>query len=174
MMQKADIRSLPLLLLVGVLFLFACSCEKKNPSPAQEVIPSTDRVAPSPANSNQTVLRETFSISTSASFPFEIPPHTAMPHLHGNYKSFVKQLGAQANDDGGNVDFLILTADQYADFTHGRAVESLFSADSSHDQDVSVSLPITQDQPRRYYLIFRNPPGDKTKKLVQAEFTLDF
>jgi hypothetical protein len=174
MMPKADIVSFPLLFLVGVLLLFACSCEKKNASPAEEVLPSADRVAPSPANSNQTVLHKTFSISTSASFPFEIPAHTAMPHLHGNYKSFAKQLGAQANDDGGNVDFLILTEDQYADFTHGRAGESLFSADPSHDQDISVSLPITQDQPHKYYLIFRNPPGDKTKKLVQAEFTLDF
>jgi hypothetical protein len=174
MMQKAHIRSLPLLFLVGVLLLFACSCQKRNAPPAEEVLPSKDRVAPSPANSNQTVLHKTFSISTSASFPFEIPPHAAMPHLHGNYKSFVKQLGAQGHDDSGNVDFFILTEEQYADFTHGRAGESVFSADSSHDQDVSVSLPITQDQPQKYYLIFRNTPGDKMKKLVQAEFTLDF
>jgi hypothetical protein len=97
-----------------------------------------------------------------------------MPHLRGNYKSFVNQLGAQASDDSANVDFLLLNEDQYADFVHGHAGEALFSADASHDQDVNVSLPPSQDQPEKYYLVFRNSTGGAAKKLVQADFTLDF
>ncbi len=155
--------------------LFVISCQKKNPPAAEGLaIPATDRVAPSPAASSQTVLHKTFSVSTSATFPFEIPAHVAIPRLHGNYKSFVKPLGTQSDDDSANVDFLILTADQYADFTQGRAGEPVFSVDASRDQDVNVSLPPSQDQPQKYYLIFRNTPGGASKKLVQADFTVSF
>ena len=162
------------LLLTAALFAFVISCQKKNPPAAEGLaIPATDRVSPSPAASSQTVLHKTFSVSTSATFPFEIPAHIAIPRLHGNYKSFVKQLGTP-DDDSANVDFLILTADQYADFTQGHAGEPLFSAAASRDQDVNVSLPPSQDQPQKYYLIFRNTPGGASKKLVQADFTVSF
>jgi hypothetical protein len=52
--------------------------------------------------------------------------------------------------------------------------KALFTADASHDQDVNVTLPPSQDQPRKYYLVFRNSPGGAAKKLVQAQFTVDF
>jgi hypothetical protein len=159
--------------LVVALALSAGACQKKSP-PAEEVPAATDRVAPSPVGTSQIVLQKTFTVSSSAKFPFEIPAHAAMPHLHGNYKSFVRQPGVQSNDDTANVDFLILTEDQYADFAAGRASEALFSANAAHDQDVDVSLPASQDQPQKYYFIFRNTPGGAAKKVVQAGFTVDF
>ncbi len=162
------------LLLVSALFFFVASCQKKNPPAQEEIVPATDHVSPSPAASSQTVLHKTFSIATSATFSFEIPAHAAIPRLHGNYKSFVKQLGTQPDDEGANVDFLVLTEEQYTDFTHGHAGEPLFSAGASHDQDINVSLPPSQDQPQKYYLIFRNSRGGASKKLVQADFTVDF
>ena len=130
-------------------------------------------MAASPSGS-QTILHKTFSLTTTASFPFEIPAHAVTPHLHGNYKSFVKQISADASDDSANVDFLILKEDQYADFVHGHAGEALFSADASHDQDVDFSLPASQDQPQKYYLVFRSSPGGSARKIVQADFTVDF
>jgi hypothetical protein len=39
---------------------------------------------------------------------------------------------------------------------------------------VSASLPATQDKARKYYLIFRNTPGGEARKIVQADFTVDF
>jgi hypothetical protein len=162
------------ILLVGVLILATSACEKKKP-PVEETQPTLDRVAaPPPVSATQTVLHKTFTVSTSVNFPFEIPAHAAMPHLHGNYKSFIKQLGVQSNDNSANVDFLILNEDQYADFVHGHQGEALFSAEASHDQDVSASLPATQDKARKYYLIFRNTPGGEARKIVQADFTVDF
>lgn len=170
--QKAQIRLL-LVLLVAGLVLAAGGCQKKK-APAEEKVAPMDRVAPSPANTSQQILHKTFTVSTTVKFPFEIPAHAAIPHLRGNYRSFVKDLGVQSNDDIANVDFLILDEDQYADFVGGRAGEALFSADAAHDQDVSVSLPPSQDQPRKYYLVFRNGSGGAAKKLVQADFTVDF
>jgi hypothetical protein len=157
---------------LAALAFFAAACQTKKP-PSEEVALPMDRVAASPSGS-QTILHKTFSVTASASFPFEIPARTAMPHLHGNYKSFVKQISADANDDSANVDFLILKEDQYADFMHGHTGEALFSAEASHDQDVDFSLPASQDQPQKYYLVFRNSPGGPAKKIVQADFTVDF
>jgi hypothetical protein len=157
--------------LVAALF-FSAACQKKKP-PEEQLLPM-DRVAPPSADTTRTVLRKSFALTTSVNFPFDVPSHAAMPHLHGNYKSYVRQLGVQPNDDTANVDFLILNEDQYADFIQGHAGEAFFSAGASHDQDVNVTLPPTQDQPRKYYLVFRNSPGDATKKAVQADFTLDF
>jgi hypothetical protein len=161
-----------LLAVVAAMAFFITSCQSKK-SPSEEVVLPMDRVAASPSGS-QTILHKAFSVTTSASFPFEIPAHAAMPHLHGNYKSFVKQISADASDESANVDFLILKEDQYADFMHGHAGEALFSADASHDQDVDFSLPASQDQPQKYYLVFRNSPGGPAKKIVQADFRVDF
>lgn len=159
---------------VAMAAFFVTSCEKKKPRTEEEVVLPMDRVAVSPASSSQSVLHKSFPVTTAAVFPFEIPAHAVMPHLHGNYKSFVKQLAVQTNDDSANVDFLILNEDQYSDFVHAHAGEALFSADASHDQEVNFSLPGSQDQPRKYYLVFRNSPGGAAKKIVQADFTVDF
>ncbi len=162
-----------LLLLAGALLLSGSACKEKRPPVQQGILSASDSVAPV-AVSPQTVLHKTFLLSASATFPFEVPAHAALPHLHGNYKSFLKEAGTQAGEDSANVDFLVLNEDQYADFAQGRAVEALFSAEASHDQDISVSLPSSQDQPRKYHLVFRSAAGDKIRKLVQADLTLDF
>lgn len=171
--------SLSLLL---VIVLISTSCERKKPAAKEElqrIDPAAsdgvtlDHLTRAPVSSTQTVLRKTFTLSATANFPFEVPAQAVQARLHGNYKSFVTQVGIQASDDSANVEFMILTEDQFAAFSHGRAGEALFSADASHDQDVNVSLPPSQDQPRKYYLVFRNTPG-QAKKLVQADFTADF
>ncbi len=162
-----------LLAVVAAMAFFVTACQSKKPPSDEVVAPPMERVAASPSGS-QTILHKTFSLTTTASFPFEIPAHAVTPHLHGNYKSFVKQISADASDDSANVDFLILKEDQYADFVHGHAGEALFSADASHDQDVDFSLPASQDQPQKYYLVFRSSPGGSARKIVQADFTVDF
>jgi len=169
MNSRRHIRFMPVL---AALVLISIACQKKK-APQEELLPM-DRVAISPVGESQTILHKTFSVATSVNYPFEIPAHAAMPHLQGSYKSFVKEVGVQSGDETANVDFLILNEDQYNDFSHGKPGEAVFSADASHDQDVNFSLPSTQDQPRKYYLIFRNSPGGVKRKLVQADFTVAF
>jgi hypothetical protein len=50
----------------------------------------------------------------------------------------------------------------------------VYSVDSSHDQDVSFGLPATLDRPVQYYLVFRNSSSSAAKKVVQADFQVDF
>jgi len=169
MSQKTPNR-IPPVFLFAALILAATACQKEKP-PAETVLPS-DRVAPSPVGTNQTILHQTFTVKSSTTFPFEIPPHAVRPHLHGIFESFVREVHG-ASDESANVDFLIVNADQYADLVGNRPSEALFSVEASHNQAVNVDLPASLDQPVKYYLVFRNAargPG----KVVEADFHVDF
>jgi predicted small lipoprotein YifL len=156
---------------VAALILSVTACQKEKP-PAELPLP-TDRVAPSPVGTSQTVLHKTFSVKTSAIFPFDIPPHAVRPHLHGIFESFVREVHG-ASDDSANVDFLIVNADQYADLASNRPSEALFSVEASHNQAVNLDLPASLDQPVKYYLVFRNAAGKGPGKVVEADFHVDF
>jgi hypothetical protein len=171
MNQTTRLRTVPFVLLAA-LALAATACQKAKP-PVEQIPPPMERVAPSPVGTNQTVLHKTFSVKTSAAFPFDIPPHAVRPHLHGIFESFVRELHG-TSDDEANVDFLILNADQYADLASNRPGETLFSVEASHNQSVNLDLPASLDQPVKYYLVFRNPAGKGPAKVVEADFQVDF
>jgi hypothetical protein len=162
-------RHLPALL-IPVLMLHA-ACTKDAPQAAPTVAPS-DHVTASPVASTQVVLGKTFSLKNSATFPFEIPAHAVQPHLHGIFESFVGQLHG-ASDETANVDFMIMTEDQEADFANDRPSEALFNVDASHNQAVNFDLPASMNRPVKYYLVFRNPQA-KSSKVVEANFRVDF
>jgi hypothetical protein len=161
---------LPLILAA---LLLASACEKKKAPQVEEVAAPAEHVSPSPVGTRQMILHKTFPIKTSAIFPFEVPAHAVMPHLQGHYKSYIGQVSVQSTDESANVDFFILNEEQHVDFVRGTPSETLFSAATSHDQDVSVSLPGSQGLSVKYYLVFRTTPTTE-KKVVQADFTMDF
>jgi hypothetical protein len=134
----------------------------------------SDHIAGFPVGSTNTILDRTFAVSTLIKVPFEIPAHAATPHLHGTFRSFVQQAGAQSGDDSANVDFLVLNQQQYSELAKGRPSEALFSADATHDQEVNLGLPVSGAEPQKYYLLFRNSSRAEGKKIVQANFTVDF
>jgi len=134
----------------------------------------SDHVAPSPVGTSTTIVHNTFSVISTAKFPFEVPPHAASPQLHGTYHSSAKNSGAQSGGENGDIDLLLINEQQYADFLNGNPADVVYSVDSSHDQDVSLGLPATLDHPVRYYLVFRNSSSKAGKKVVQADFRVDF
>lgn len=131
---------------------------------------AADLIAPSPVGTGGVILRKTFTVSSAVNFPFIIPAHAATPQLHGHYQSFA---GQEATDDGADVGFLLMNEAQYTEFIHRRPVDSLFSVDASHDQDINFGLPSSLSQPARFYLVFRNVPGE-SKKIVKADFSVEF
>jgi hypothetical protein len=167
--MKQNLRLCLFPLLLAATLLASPACKKQ---PAEEA-PPPHFPAPKPLAS-QIVLHKDFAVRTTVAFPFEMPAHAATPHLRGTYKSFVTKLGIQSNPDSANVDFLVFTEDQYADFAQGATGSSIFSVDSSHDQAVDVGLPPSLNEPRKFYLVFRNTPGGEAKKVVQADLSLDF
>ncbi len=158
--------------LIAIFLLVDEACTKEPPPPVSTIAPS-DRVAPSPVGTTQTVLQKTFNLKASATFPFEIPAHAAQPHLHGVFESFVGRVHG-ASDDTANIDFLILNQEQQTDSASNRASEALFTVEASHNQAVNFDLPPSLNQPVKYYLVFRNPGGSQGSKVVEASFRVDF
>jgi len=156
--------------LVAILLLVNAGCTKEQPAAAKTVAHS-ERVV-SLAGTTQTVLQKTFSVKTSASFPFEIPAHAIQPHLHGMFQSFVGRLHG-TSDSTANIDFAILNSEQ-AGSVGSAGSDALFSVEASHNQAVNFDLPPSYDQPITYYLVFRNAEGGKVNKIVDATFRVDF
>lgn len=119
------------------------------------------------------ILHKTFAVGRAVQVPFEIPPHAATPRFHGTFQSFEQQ-GASSHDESANVDMLLMNEQQYAEFSRGHDSDVLFVADTSHYQDINFDLPPSLDQPVKYHLVFRNSPGGAAKKVVKADFTVDF
>ncbi len=147
--------------------------ETEEPARPWKPHPS-DHVGPSPVGTSTAIVHKTFAVTSTAKFVFEVPPHAASPQLHGTYHSYAKNSGAQSGDENGDVDLLLINEQQYADFLNGNPADVVYSVDSSHDQDISLGLPATLDHPVRYYLVFRNSSSKAGKKVVQADFRVDF
>jgi hypothetical protein len=154
--------------------------EVEKPKPLRKPNPK-DRIAPSPVGTSAAIVHKTFAVASAAKFAFEVPAHAAAPQMHGTFHSFAQaarvqssaQSGGQTNDEG-DVDLLLMNDQQYADFAGGRPSDVVYSIDASHDQDVSFGLPATLDRPAQYYLVFRNASSSAGKKVVQADFRVDF
>lgn len=133
-----------------------------------------DIVGDSPTGTGGVILHKTFAVATTVKFLFEIPAHATNPQLRGNYRSFLKPAGDATADGDPNVEFLLMNQQQYADFARGHQADVVYFVQSSHSQQVNVGLSPTYDKPAQYCLVFRNRSSDAGKKIVQADFSVDF
>jgi hypothetical protein len=156
--------------------------------PIAEQTSAADYVGESPVGTSTKLLNKTFRVNGIVNLPFEIPAHAATPTLHGTYRSFIQQSAIKSsgqtsgsaqgvsisNDSVADVEFMVLNERQFGDFINGRPGDAIFSADSTHDGEVNFSLPPTLSKSTWYYLVFRNGSPTRDKKVVQAEFRVDF
>jgi hypothetical protein len=122
----------------------------------------------SPVGTSSEILHKTFRVTGTMSLPFEVPARATNPQLRGTYSASASQ-GADAS-----VEFLVLNEKQFTDFLEGHGGEAVFSADDAQAQEANVSLPPTYDQPAKYYLVFRDNAKAAGKKVVKADFRIDF
>jgi hypothetical protein len=140
---------------------------------AVEYKPTTsDLVGGSVVGTSMPILHDKFHVSVIADLPFHVPPHAATPKLHGTFRSFVPVSGKPTNDTDADVEFQVLNDQEYSNFLGGKPSEALFAADATHDEEVNASLPPTLNQAVTYHMVFVN--GSRKKKVVQADFRLDF
>ncbi len=134
---------------------------------------ASDHVGGSVAGTSMTVLQDKFRVAGIMDLPFELPAHAATPQFHGNFRSFIQASGKPTADTDSNVDFRLLNDEEFANFVDNKPSEALFSADATHDQEVNASLPPTLSKPATYHIVFMNN-SRKTKKVVEADFRIDF
>lgn len=134
---------------------------------------ASDHVGDSVVGTSNKVLRQAFAVAGTVDLPFEVPAHAYNPQLHGSFRSFI-QAGGAPTTAPGDVDFVLLNDEQFTALVGGHPSDALFSADASHDQEVNANLPPTLNQPVKYHLIFRNTSPKTGKRVVQADFQIDF
>lgn len=134
---------------------------------------ASDYVGGSVVGTSNNVLHHRFAVAGIVDLPFEVPAHAYSPKLHGTFRSFI-QAGGAPTTAPGDVDFLLLTDQQFSALLEGHPADAVFSADATHDQEVNANLPPTMNQPVKYHLIFRNVSPKTGKKVVQAELQMDF
>jgi hypothetical protein len=135
---------------------------------------ASDIVGDSPTGTGGVILHKTFSVASTAKFPFEIPAHATNPQLRGNYRSFLPATESATGDDAANLEFLLMSEQQYAVYAKGGQADISYFVQSSHNQQVNVTLSPTFDKPARYCLVFRNRSGGVARKNVQADFSVEF
>ena len=182
----------PMVIMVSPLAQWMAKSNSAKPGPEEtsaETPQPVDRAAPSSAGGPSVtarnravsspqviapfILHKTFAVSNSVNFPFEIPAHAMNAHLRGNYRSSNPQESGFSAEQGADVALLLMNEEQYADFAKHGSAEVLLSLDPSREQNVNFSLPISGDQPAKYYVVFRNNPREG-KTTVQADFKVDF
>lgn len=134
---------------------------------------ASDHVGGSVVGTSNNVLHQTFAVAKTVDLPFEVPAHAYSPQLHGSFRSFI-QAGGAPTTAPGDVEFLLLNDQQYSDLLAGHPSDAIFSSDAAHDQEVNANLPPTLNDPVKYHLIFRNADPKTGKRVVKAEFQIDF
>jgi hypothetical protein len=134
----------------------------------------SDHIADSPVGTNRGILHKTFAIRAEQKFSFEIPAHATNPQLHGSYRSFAQAPGGTVSDENADVELLLLSERQFRALGTGHPSDVLFWAEASDSQDVNFTLPASSDRPVKYYLVFRSAADGPLKKVIQADFALDF
>ena len=134
---------------------------------------ASDHVGGSVVGTSKNVLHQTFAVAKTVDLAFEVPAHAYSPQLHGSFRSFI-QAGGVPTTSPGDVEFQLLNDQQYSDLLAGHPRDALFSSDAAHDQEVNANLPPTLNNPVKYHLIFRNADPKIGKRVVKAEFQIDF
>lgn len=130
----------------------------------------SDHVGGSVVGSTIPILHKTFGVRSAVQLAFEVPAHAASPRLVGAYECSVQQ----TENGSAGIELLVLNELQYSDFLHRRTGEATFSAEEAPAGDVSVSLPPTMNQAARYHLVFCSHPHGGGRKLVKANFHMEF
>jgi hypothetical protein len=165
-------QSTPTLLCALLLLLAACT----NSQPAPQSTTTVNRFDHVDSAHLQPVhfLHKVFPVKKTVSFEFQVPAHTAIPRLYGTFRAFVLRSGQDSlSDNSTNVEFLIMNADQFSDFSRGVDGTAIYTVNPTHDHEVDFLLPPTQDDSATYHITFRNSPGGAAVKQVQADFALN-
>lgn len=128
----------------------------------------SDHVGGSVVGSTTPILHKTFGVRSAVQIAFQVPAHAASPRLRGTYST------RQVADGDGAVEFLVLSEEQYTGFLKHRSGDTTFSAEDAPAGEVNASLPPTINQPAKYHLVFRNNSRHSGKKVVQADFRMEF
>lgn len=135
---------------------------------------ASDHVGGSVVGTSNAILKKTFGVVGTMQLPFDVAAHAYNPQLHGLFRSYLQGGRPESNASKADIEFLVMSDQEYRNLLDGKPSDAIFSAEAAHDQEVNVNLPPTLDKPVTYHLVFRNDVRGPQKKLVQADFRIDY
>jgi len=166
----------PIILTVTALSLATGSACNRGPKrETDDNGSSLDRVSQAPQLAPQPITHGMSKVQKFVKFPFEVPAHVVAPRVAGEFSSFIQGAGgARISDESADVELMIMNEEQYGAFEQKTSAESVYAVEPSHDQEVNITLPSTQDAAMRYYAVFRRTSEGKRPIWVKADLTADF
>jgi len=148
-----------------------------NRAPKQETNegPSLDHISQGPKLEPLRITHGMSKVQKFVKFPFEVPPHVVSTRVQGQFTSFIQGAGgARISDESADVELMIMNEEQYDAFEKKTGAESVYAIEPSHDHEVSITLPPTQNDPVHYYAVFRRTNDGKNPIWVNADLTAEF
>jgi hypothetical protein len=158
---------------VAAVVLPGCNHGSKQ-QPADDS-PSVDRISQAQRTPPQQVAHGLVRLDKYQKFPFEVPPHVISPRLRGEFSSFMQGAdGARISDESADVELMVMTEAQCDDFVHRRSAQAVDAVEPSHNHGVKITLPASQDEPVRYFVVFRRTTDAKNPVWIDADLTAEF
>jgi hypothetical protein len=104
------------------------------------------------------------SVKGHRDLQFEVPPHASFPRVLGSYK----QLG---NGRSRNAGLLLLSDDQFREFTRGNLGDAVLANDGSSGT-IDIAPSPTRVSSQKYHLLLRASPAVTVP--MEADFTVSF
>jgi hypothetical protein len=153
----------------------ASGCNRGPNQDASDAGSRLDHVSQSPPLAPQEVAHGLSKLQKYTKFPFDVPAHVISPRLTGEFTSFIQGAGgARISDESADVELMIMSAEQYDAFEKKTSAESVYAIEPSHDHEVSITLPTTQDTPVHYYAVFRRANEGKSPIWINANLAAEF
>ncbi len=162
-----------LLMVLAAVALPACNhASKQEP---EDHSPSVDHITQAPHAAPQRVAHGLIKVDKFQKFPFEVPPHVLTPRLQGEFSSFMQGAdGARISDESADVELMVMTEAQCDDFVHKRGAQSVDAVEPSHNHGVKITLPPSEGEPVRYYVVFRRTTEAKKPIWINADLSANF
>ena len=155
-----------IVLVVGITLGCNKNTPRENAASAPDGLSRAEKAPPPPPVK---LVHGQFRVTTYKTFEFEVPAHAITPRLEGNFEA-----SGSAENSAANIDLLVMTPDEFDQFSHGRGGTASYSVTSSPAQTIDYVLPSPLDSSQKYYVVFRNPAGKQLPKLVKADLTVSF
>ena len=150
-----------------------CACKRAAPREDSSYADPLNRVETAPKTTSLNLVHNTFKVTRYTKFEFEVPAHSATPKLQGDFElSSAERVGDIG--DQAEIDFLLMTQDEFEDFTQGRTGAASYSVMGTPAQTVDYALPSTLEFPQKYYVVLRNPAAKAHPESVTADLTVLF
>jgi hypothetical protein len=132
---------------------------------------SADHVAVTSAHATDNFLHQRLRVTRYLEIGFVVPEYIKRPRVHGHFQSWTRPAN-RTERQPAEVDVLLLSEPEWAEFVHGERGTTSDSAGPAASQSIDWLLTPTSRQPKKYYLVFRNPAAAGTSLFVDADFSL--